>query len=255
MYSSLLTRGDPIIYFELDYNVTAENDNAPSTYKFNFTTVRVINTVSEKTVQTSSLNKIQSRTMSPSQDLREIVGIVAEEKEDFNSMNIVLAKGFTLAEAKKVYKKVGAIGDIAYSDGSVSREYKRTKTPIGIVIEVRNNLATKIVSLTETSANWYEAIRWCDNYTDASGSHDWHDWHLPSEDELNQLYKVKNEVNAAIDKIIAGGGTAKKLGTGWYWSSSQNLHHAWHQSFSDGYQSYGYYGNYGTLSVRAVRAF
>ena len=30
MYNSLLTRGDPIIYFEIDYNVTSEADNKPS---------------------------------------------------------------------------------------------------------------------------------------------------------------------------------------------------------------------------------
>ena len=286
MYSSLLTRGDPIIYFELDYNVTAESDDAPSTYNFNFDTVRVINTVSEKTVQTSSLNKFQSRTMSPSQDLREIVGIVAKEKEDFNLLNsfvakgftlsqelceIVgifskekkidflnrfIAKGFTLAEVKKIYKKIrtiGDIGDIAYSDGSVSHEYDNTKTPIGIVIEVKNNVATKIVSLTDVFAKWDEAERWCNNYKDASGNSK---WYLPALDELNQLYKVKNTVNTAIDKIIAGGGTAKKLGTGWYWSSQCNSNlDAWLQRFSDGCQGNASYLRVNALSVRAVRAF
>ncbi len=63
MYTSLLTRGDPIIYFEIDYNVTAEGDNKPSLYKFNFNTVRVINTVSGKITQNSPLNKVQLRTM------------------------------------------------------------------------------------------------------------------------------------------------------------------------------------------------
>ena len=283
MYSSLLTRGDPIIYFELDYNVTAENDDKPSMYKFNFTTVRVINTVSEKTVQTSNLNKNQSRTMSPSQDLREIVGIVAKEKEDFNLLNsfvakgftlsqelceIVgffskekkiyllnsfIAKGFTLAEAKEVYKKMGAIGDIAYSDGSVSEEYDNTKIPIGIVIEVSDEgVATKIVSLTETKANWNEAKRWCYNYRDASGSHD---WHLPSKEELYQLYGMKNTVNTAIDEIIAGGGFAIKLGTGCYWAFSlyRDNDFAWGRRFSDGRQDA--YDRFSTYSVRAVRAF
>lgn len=250
MYSSLLTRGDPIIYFELDYNVTAESDDKPSTYNFNFDTVRVINTVSEKTVQTSSLNKIQSRTMSPSQDLREIVGIAAKEKEDFNLLNSFVAKGFTWARAKKV----GTFGDIAYNDGSISKNYDNIKTPIGIVIEVSDEgVATKIVSLTETSADWYEAIRWCNNYMDASGNSN---WDLPTKDELDQLYEVKNEANTAIDKIIAGGGSATKLGTGWYRSSSKDNYdgnNAWSQRFSDGIQDRLYKS--GTLSVRAVRAF
>ena len=81
MYNSLLTRGDPIIYFEIDYNVTSEADNKPSQYKFNFNKIRVINTVSGKVTQTSSLNKVQPRTMKPEWDLREIVGIVAKEKQ------------------------------------------------------------------------------------------------------------------------------------------------------------------------------
>ena len=80
MYNSLLTRGDPIIYFEIDYNVTAEGDEKPSQYKFNFSKIRVINTVSGKVTQTSSLNKVQPRTMKPENDLREIVGITSYEK-------------------------------------------------------------------------------------------------------------------------------------------------------------------------------
>ncbi|MCI5697210.1 MAG: SUMF1/EgtB/PvdO family nonheme iron enzyme [Spirochaetia bacterium] len=80
MYNSLLTRGDPIIYFEVDYNVTSENDDKPSQYKFNFSKIRVINTVSGKVTQTSALSKVQSRTMKPENDLREIVGITSYEK-------------------------------------------------------------------------------------------------------------------------------------------------------------------------------
>ena len=80
MYNSLLTRGDPIIYFEVDYNVTSENDDKPSQYRFNFSRIRVINTVSGKVTQTSALSKVQSRTMKPEWDLREIVGITSYEK-------------------------------------------------------------------------------------------------------------------------------------------------------------------------------
>ena len=474
MYSSLLTRGDPIIYFELDYNVTAESDDKPSTYNFNFDTVRVINTVSEKTVQTSRLSKTLPRTMTPSSDLREIVGIVAEEKEDFNSVNRFLTKDLTLTETQqklpvykelatlfemvkipgrnyemmktevtqKLYQKImgenlsyfkgennpvggvswydaiyfcnklsekcgytpvysvngttdvtkwdytidkyssqisgniiqdisangfrlptmdeweyaakggqnykyagsdnidevawyednsgrtthpvaqkkangyglydmrgnveewcglkssrialkggncnysatecaasrssgiqdalmahyrwGGIrvvrtvdnalfGCIAYSDGSVSGEYDNTKTPIGIVIEEIDGVATKIVSLAETKAKWYEAKLWCNDYRDVSGNSN---WYLPSEYELNQLYFLDYVVNNAIDKIIAGGGTATKLGTGSYWSSSQlgnNL--AWYKIFSDDYQYDHYAYKDSAYSVRAVRAF
>lgn len=101
MYNSLLTRGDPIIYFEIDYNVTSEADNKPSQYKFNFNKIRVINTVSGKVTQTSSLNKVQPRAMKPKWDLREIVGIVANEKAGFEIFKKYIAKGLNLNEAKK----------------------------------------------------------------------------------------------------------------------------------------------------------
>lgn len=103
MYNSLLTRGDPIIYFEIDYNVTAEGDDKPSEYKFNFNKIRVINTVSGKVTQTSALSKVQSRTMRPENDLREIAGITSYEKtllEEFKQ-NINL---FSLPEAIKLQR-------------------------------------------------------------------------------------------------------------------------------------------------------
>lgn len=147
-------------------------------------------------------------------------------------------------------KKTAEIGDIAYSDGSVSEEYDRTKIPIGIVIDVTNGRVTKIVSLDEIKANWQYAKECCSGYKNSYGSHN---WHLPSKKELNQLYKVKNAVNTAINKIKAGGSNAESLGGIDYWSSSELYNNAWYQSFSDGYQSYC--GKSFTLSVRAVRAF
>ena len=84
MYNSLLTRGDPILYFEIDYTASAETDDKPSEYKFNFNKIRVINTVSGKTVQTSALNKVQPRTMLPVQDLREFAGIKVKEQARFD---------------------------------------------------------------------------------------------------------------------------------------------------------------------------
>ena len=173
------------------------------------------------------------------------------------------------------------VGDIAYSDGSVSEEYDRNKTPVGIVIEVTNGTAAKIVSLDETEAEWstekvytnatienngmqnlliiqriddwetkYPAFKCCDDYTDASGNSQ---WYLPAKDELNQLYTVKKYVNAAIDKIKAGGGIATRL-NGEYWSSSQSSRkRALVKYFSGGYQYLCH--KYNTYLVRAVRAF
>ena len=177
------------------------------------------------------------------------------------------------------------IGYIAYSDGTISAEYNSAKTAVGVVIEATDGVATKIVSLAETSAKWsteyvdtnatsktdgmvnmtaiqsidgweskYSAFKWCDDYADESGNSE---WYLPARGELSRLYQVKDIVNTAIEKITAGGGTATALDTsdeGYYWSSSQNdNNYAWLQSFSAGYQSD--YDKDDTYSVRAVRAF
>ena len=194
------------------------------------------------------------------------------------NFDTVIKKDITLY-AKWVDETVGYI---AYSDGSISADYDSTKTPVGIVIEATDGTATKIVSLTQTYAQWsteevvtnatsttdgmanmtaiqsisgweekYPAFKWCDDYTDGADNSE---WYLPAMDELEQLYSVKDTVNAAIEKITAGGGTATKLGTGNYWSSSQSSNHdAWYQRFSDGFQDYSY--KVYTYSVRAVRAF
>ena len=175
------------------------------------------------------------------------------------------------------------IGYIAYSDGTISAEYNSAKTAVGIVIEATDGVATKIVSLEETtSTEWsteyvvtnatsktdgmanlnaietidgweekYPVFKWCDDYTDESGNSE---WYLPAIDELSRLYQVKEYVNAAIEKITAGGGTATALDTsGCYWSSSQSKYtDAYEQDFSNGSQ---YIGKYDADSVRAVRAF
>ena len=188
--------------------------------------------------------------------------------------------------------KEGAIGDIVYSDGSISENYDSTKKPIGIVIEVSDEgLATKIVSLAMTEAAWstekvstnarsttdgkanmeaiqaiegwetkYPAFKWCDDYTDDSGNSE---WYLPARNELKQLYLVKDYVNATIEKIRTGGGTATKFFDSFYWSSSEySSIDAWVLKTYDGtFHSYndgnGYFGaKYNkVIDVRPIRAF
>ena len=66
------------------------------------------------------------------------------------------------------------------------------------------------------------------------------DWHLPSKDELNQLYSQKTTV---------GGFSA-----GYYWSSSEvGALIAWGRSFINGLQDPSLKSS--TLYVRPVRAF
>ena len=161
MYNSLLTRGDPIIYFEIDYNVTAEGDDNPSQYKFNFSKIRVINTVSGKTTQTSALNKIQPRTMKPEWDLNEIVGIIAKEKQCIEDEK----------RAIEVAKMLDAMGlkmvDIP------RKTYKMLNT------EVTQKLYTSIMGSNPSyfkgnnkpveRVSWYDAIYFCNKLSERFG--------------------------------------------------------------------------------------
>lgn len=80
MYNSLLTRGDPILYFVLEYSVNAKSEDNPSEYDFTYKNLKVYNTLSDKVVQNIALNKTESKVMNPKQDLRIYDGIVEKEK-------------------------------------------------------------------------------------------------------------------------------------------------------------------------------
>ena len=162
MYNSLLTRGDPIIYFEIDYNVTSEADDKPSQYKFNFSKIRVINTVSGKVTQTSSLNKVQPRTMKPEWDLREIVGIVAKEKQRFDDEKRVIEVAKMLFDALGI-RMVNIPG----------KNIKMLNT------EVPQKLYTSIMGINPSyqegdnnpveQVSWYDAIYFCNKLSEKFG--------------------------------------------------------------------------------------
>jgi len=167
MYNSLLTRGDPILYFEIDYTASAETDDKLSEYKFNFNKIRVINTVSGKTVQTSTLSKVLPRTMKPAQDLRERDGIVAKMKESFEV-------------AKKYIAEEKIIVEIAYDQNFMkcfvnipNRQFAMSKT------EITQQLYTDVIGenpskfkgddLPVESVSWYDAIYFCNKLSEKLG--------------------------------------------------------------------------------------
>lgn len=96
MYNSLLLRGDPILYFEIDYTATAGENDALSQYTFKFHALRVIYTVTGKTVQTISLDKTLERTMSPSWDIRPLNEQVARDIHLQMAQRTVLGKYFDI---------------------------------------------------------------------------------------------------------------------------------------------------------------
>ena len=104
MYNSLLLRGDPVLYYEIDYTVSAAPDDEPSKYTFDFKTLRVINTVSGTLAQTISLGKRLTRTMSPVWDIKPKVPIYLniegtvlrrcyENKLPANLVNVTIPNG------------------------------------------------------------------------------------------------------------------------------------------------------------------
>ena len=177
------------------------------------------------------------------------------------------------------------IGDIAYSDGTVSANYDSTKKSEGIVLEVVDGYATKIVNLDQTKLAWsteeydeyetdatsktdgkenlesikaidgwqdkYPVFKWCDEYTDASNNSE---WYLPAQDELNQIYLAKETINEAIEKITSAEGTATLVTDDLYWSSTE-LHSTavCNQKFTNG--DYGMSHKDSVLATRAIRSF
>lgn len=175
MYNSLLTRGDPIIYFEVDYNVASENDDKPSQYRFNFSRIRVINTVSGKVTQTSALSKVQSRTMKPEWDLRKIVGIVAKENLEFKILKQYTAKGFTLKEAKvavpddlKLYKK---LQETFVKIPGKNFAMMKTEVTLEIYSAIMGSNPSIYIGVNTPvdSVSWYDAIYFCNKLSERFG--------------------------------------------------------------------------------------
>ena len=83
MYNSLLTRGDPILYFELEYSVKAKDQDHPSEYDFTYKNLKVYNTLSDKIVQNIAINKTEAKVMNSKQDLRIYDGIVENAKNKY----------------------------------------------------------------------------------------------------------------------------------------------------------------------------
>ena len=85
MYNSLLTRGDPILYFVLEYSVNAKSEDNPSEYDFSYKNLKVYNTLSDVVVQNIAINRTEAKVMNPKQDLKIYDGIVEKEKEKVNN--------------------------------------------------------------------------------------------------------------------------------------------------------------------------
>ena len=281
MYTSLLVRGDPILYFELDYNVIAAGKNEPSKYTFYFTKLTAINTLSGKVVQTSSLNKKVVRTMTPEQDLREIEGVVAEEKkfseeekksrECVNFLNscgtnmvAVPNKNYSILKTEVTQKLYKAVM------GKTPSYFKGDDLPVETVswfdaIYFCNKLSEKIGLESVYSVDGeYDVTKW--NYTpheksylkgDIGQNTEANGFRLPTIDEWNYAAKGgENYEYAGSDNFDEVGWNDKNSGDkthpvaqkkpngyGLYDMSGNVCEWVWDPGYRDGYR-FGYGGGY-----------
>ena len=267
MYSSLLTRGDPIIYFELDYTASAEADDKPSAYRFNFTNIRVINTVSGKTVQTSALNKVQPRTMTPAQDLREIVGIVASEKENLAAIEIYIAMGKNLATAKVKGNEYQSFMTSGYCDmvkiPNQNFEMLKTEVTQKLYREVMGKNPSKFKGENNPveMVSWDDAIYFCNKLSEkfdyepvyaVDGNTDVTKWGNWLSGEITQNESANGFRLPTLDewKYAAKGGENYEYAgsdnldeVGWYRDNSGETTHPVAQKKPNGYGLYDMSGN------------
>ncbi len=191
MYTSLLARGEPIIYFELDYNVTAESNDKPSVYNFNFLKARIISTINGNIVGRYDKinNNVVTRTMKPQWDLREIEGIVHDEwirqiderkKTDYeNEIIYSFCKGsvtlgsIPIAETKVFEYMTEKISKHFTMKQVTGRKFKIMTT------EVTQKLYTSVMGSNPSyykgdnnpveQVSWYDAIYFCNKLSKICG--------------------------------------------------------------------------------------
>lgn len=256
MYNSLLTRGDPIIYFEIDYNVTAEPDDKPSQYTFNFNKIRVINTVSGKVTQTSNLNREQPRTMKPEQDLRIVDGVAEKEKKFFSDLKVFFSKGLDLnssiAEVNKKYEFERLYRELEFVK-IPGKTYSVMKT------EVTQKLYETIMGTNPSgfkgnynpveNVSWYDAVEFCNAlskkigyepvYTIDGSSVTWNKnangFRLPTVEEWQYAARGgQNYYYSGSDNLDS---------VGWYSRNSEDTTHPVAQKNPNGYGLYDMSGN------------
>ncbi len=160
----------------------------------------------------------------------------------------------TPATGLMVYQTDGTVGFYYYNGSSWAEVAATSKTYSvntfyaelgGYVIQISPNGKHGLVVAMQDqgSSTWYQANDLLSNPSnhDADGK-EFSDWRLPTKRELNLMYVVYNNGNAAF------------LNANDYWSSTEYGNDgAWGQFFGNGGQGFNYKDF--TYDVRAVRAF
>lgn len=115
----------------------------------------------------------------------------------------------------------------------------------GVVFDI-DDTTTKMVSITETSADWYDAKTWCSNY--GTG------WYLPTTYEWKMIAKNRSTINSAL----SANGYTTLTHDYVYWSSTElynDYDYAYIHDFSSGGYGNGYQRKSYSSYVRAVLVF
>ena len=153
-----------------------------------------------------------------------------------------------------IYQTDGTVGFYYYNGSSWAEVAATSKTYSvntfyaelgGYVIQISPNGKHGLVVAMQDQgvSTWYQANDLLSNPSnhDADGK-EFSDWRLPTKRELNLMYVVYTNGNAA------------SLNVNYYWSSTEyDDYNAWRQSFGNGNQSPNY--KFSTVNVRCVRAF
>jgi hypothetical protein len=155
-----------------------------------------------------------------------------------------------------IYQTDGTVGFYYYNGSSWSGVAATSKTYTvntfyaelgGYVIEINTDGTHGLVAAMydQGFSTWFEANDLLSNpWNHGPDGKEFSDWRLPTKRELNLMYVVYNNGNAASLNPIR------------YWSSTAyGNDDAWEQDFSNGAQNYGFGNKYLIYNVRAVRAF
>lgn len=233
MYNSLFMRGDPIVYFEIDYAVSTESDNKPSTYNFSFNKIRVINTVTGKNVQTCTLVKLLDWTVKPEIDLRENESIVDQEKRNLEESFINKYACFVNIPGTTVRFMTTEVTQAFYQFvmGENPSKFKGANNPVECV-------------------SWYDAILFCNKVSEICGLKPFYS--IGSNGKVEQDLSSKGfrlPTDYEWEYAARGGQGYKYSGSdnlnvvGWYKENSGGKTHPVAQKKANGYGLYDMSGN------------
>lgn len=177
-----------------------------------------------------------------------IIDVACDNENESNSEVTVPTKTYKVGDYYDDGTKRGVVfavsddgrhGKIISIDQTKTQWRKKSDNAVG-VLSISNGKANTDAIMDREDAPNYPAFTWCR----AKGK----EWYLPSKEELELLYKVKDEVNKTLQDKSTG------VLKGFYWSSTEDDEfRAWYVSMSNG-DTYNAY-KYGNFYVRAVAAF